>query len=334
MKKSELKDRRYRCNICNKNYSSASSLWNHNNKFHNDNVVILGKNEVILGNNEVIINNKQCKFCNKILNDRSYKYKHEKKCKIKNCDKKNKIDNEIKKLKILKKSITNNTTNNNNITNNNNTTNNTTNNNNNGTINNITINAFTKEKIFKFPVKELKKFIRNDNYLYNIIEYINFNKKYPENHSFCSTSLEGKYISLLNPETNVIEKVSKDRFLEKVYENANEKIEAILFEFDINKEFREQFGEKYINHLQTKYKHTYDLFMKNNIHKKKYKLDINQLSYNKKNLIQDTWSKIEKLDIIDEISEEYFSDSTLSSEKKYDSETDTDSDDITNLLNI
>lgn len=40
--------------------------------------------------------------------------------------------------------------------------------------------------------------------------------------------------------------------IEKVYENANEKIEAILFEIDINKDFREQFGEKYINHLQTK----------------------------------------------------------------------------------
>ena len=31
------------------------------------------------------------------------------------------------------------------------------------------------------------------------------------------------------PETNMIE---------KVYENDNEKIEAILFEFDINKDFR------------------------------------------------------------------------------------------------
>ncbi len=29
------KDRSYICEICNTNYSSYKSLWNHNNKFHN-----------------------------------------------------------------------------------------------------------------------------------------------------------------------------------------------------------------------------------------------------------------------------------------------------------
>jgi len=49
----------------------------------------------------------------------------------------------------------------------------------------------------------------------------------------------------------------------------------------------------------------------NNIYKKKYKIDINQLSYNKINLIQDIWSKIEKLYKIDEISEEKNNDSDI-----------------------
>ena len=40
MEKSELKDRRYRCKTCNKNYSSASSLWNHNKKIHKNDAII------------------------------------------------------------------------------------------------------------------------------------------------------------------------------------------------------------------------------------------------------------------------------------------------------
>jgi hypothetical protein len=208
MEKSEVKNIRYRCKICNKEYSSASSLWNHNNKFHKNDAHIMQTNDNIYDNimttsEKPTRNNVKCKFCHKILSHRNSRWRHEKTCK----NKESKINN--------------NTTNN---INNNNTTNNTIN-------NNITINAFGSERIDKFPVKELKKFIRNDNYLYNIIEYINFNEKYPENHSFCSTSLEGKYISKLNPETNKIEKISKDRFLDKVYETANEKIDNILFSY-------------------------------------------------------------------------------------------------------
>jgi hypothetical protein len=317
MEKSELKDRRYRCKTCNKNYSSASSLWNHNNNFHNEKQPKTTKKQPKNNqkttkkqplNNELKRNNLICKFCNKIFYHYNNRWRHEKTCKIKE-------ENEI-----LKSKTTNNTTNNN-ITNNNTT--------NNGTINNITINAFGSERIDKFPVKELKKFIRNDNYLYNIIEYINFNEKYPENHSFCSTSLEGKYISKLNPETNKIEKISKDRFLDTVYETANEKIDNILFEIDNNKDFRNQFKEKYINHLRSKYEHIYDLHMRDCIYKKKYKTDINQLSYNKKDLIQNTWSKIKELDKVDEsIEEEYLSDSTLKSEIDSNYESETESDDI------
>ena len=76
-------------------------------------------------------------------------------------------------------------------------------------------------------------------------------------------------MSILNPETNKIEKVSKDRFLDTIYETANEKIDNILFEIDNNKDFRNQFKEKYINHLRTKYEHIYDLHMRDCIYKKK-----------------------------------------------------------------
>jgi hypothetical protein len=67
--------------------------------------------------------------------------------------------------------------------------------------------------------------------------------------------------------------------------------------------------------------------MKDKIHKKKYKTDINQLSYNKKNLIQESWKKLKT---INEISDEnYYSDSTLSEK---DSNYNSDSDDIKKIL--
>ena len=91
--------KKYSCNICNKLYSSHSSLCNHNKKFHNTIVVQKGSNDVL---GKVVFgttnkNNKQpCKFCNKLFNDRSNKYKHEKICK-------EKINN--KELETLKNTI-------------------------------------------------------------------------------------------------------------------------------------------------------------------------------------------------------------------------------------
>ena len=37
----------YNCKICNKKYKSYQSLWNHNKKFHNPNVVVCSSNEVV-----------------------------------------------------------------------------------------------------------------------------------------------------------------------------------------------------------------------------------------------------------------------------------------------
>jgi len=38
---------RHSCKVCNKNYSSSSSLWNNNNKFHKHNVVVCGTTVVL-----------------------------------------------------------------------------------------------------------------------------------------------------------------------------------------------------------------------------------------------------------------------------------------------
>ena len=91
------------CNICEKNYKSYKSLWNHNKKYHKKTVVKsgLGKsgNCVVNGGNFKEVNDKDvagrtCKICKKVLCDRSYRWKHQKKC-----NKEIIIEDEIDKIK-------------------------------------------------------------------------------------------------------------------------------------------------------------------------------------------------------------------------------------------
>lgn len=73
----------YKCVICNKNYKTHRSLWNHTNKYHT--------------NNEKKIN---CKYCGNLFSCKQSKYIHEKKhCKKK--DELNKEDNiQLEKMKL------------------------------------------------------------------------------------------------------------------------------------------------------------------------------------------------------------------------------------------
>jgi hypothetical protein len=69
---------KYRCNICNKLYSSQCSLCNHNKKFHTH------CNNLLTTNNNLLTTKKYiCKYCNKEYNLQQSRWKHEKNCKTK-----------------------------------------------------------------------------------------------------------------------------------------------------------------------------------------------------------------------------------------------------------
>jgi hypothetical protein len=78
----DIKDE-YKCNICNKIYSSYKTLWTHNKNKHK---IIVNKRipEVFICNQNV--NNLEkiykCKYCNNNYSTRQNKWKHEKKCQI------------------------------------------------------------------------------------------------------------------------------------------------------------------------------------------------------------------------------------------------------------
>jgi hypothetical protein len=78
----------HRCNICNKNYSSKSSLCNHNKKFHDNKHNNNNNNSTFLPHNNTItshittLNKNECKYCNKILSRQDSLKRHIKKCKV------------------------------------------------------------------------------------------------------------------------------------------------------------------------------------------------------------------------------------------------------------
>jgi hypothetical protein len=97
----------YKCNICNKNYNSYQSLWNHNKKFHNNNFknnnLLTTNNNLLTTNNNLLTTNEiktyNCKYCNKIYNLQQSRWKHEQKCKSINDNNKDK-DIELEKIKL------------------------------------------------------------------------------------------------------------------------------------------------------------------------------------------------------------------------------------------
>ena len=289
----------YICNICNKKYSSYQSLWIHNKKFHIKKII----SNVLPNESSIIIlkNQYKCKICNITFDNRQKKWRHQTKCSISKLEinKENilelekiileqekikllKEEKEIEKLKLkieLKKTIKGN-----------NIINNTINNNNNNN-NNIIINNMGDESVSNLSILEIKKLAQQgSNALTYIIEQLNFNKKHPENYIFCTTSLEGDYVSVYNKKTNSINKEIKKEYHDKLLLNSIRKIDEVLCltEFDENYII----DNKYIKILE-KVVTAHDIHFKNN--KKVFASTINQLSYNNNKNILDVWKKISNI---------------------------------------
>jgi len=97
------------CKICNNNYTSYQSLWNHANKYHIIEKRLLSSNlvnnkhliSIKLAQNQatkkcaVIADNKlTCKYCNKFFKHLQSRWRHEKLCKEKDIEKKE-LENNI-----------------------------------------------------------------------------------------------------------------------------------------------------------------------------------------------------------------------------------------------
>jgi hypothetical protein len=265
----------YNCNICKKKYSSYQSLWIHSKKFHNNESNKSQKKSDNGQKKSDNIKNYNCRVCSKIYNNKQSRWAHEKICKVKTEEINTKeeiifLKEEINKLKnkpLGNKKIINN--------NNNNT--------NNGTINNIVINEIGKEPVSSLTANEIRKLSdMNLNAFTYIIELLNFNKKRPENHNFCITSLEGDYFTFYNKKSKNIEKKNKKDFINIILNNATRKLEDIAFHIEYDMMDDKNLDNDIIKKLQIIAAKSNDIYMN---YKKSYERKISELSYNNKEMV-------------------------------------------------
>jgi hypothetical protein len=271
-------NKNYECNICKKYYKSYMGYWKHNKKYHHE------KN----------IDNKikfSCKYCNKELANRHSRWRHEQKCKLVNPitleEQIKNLSNEIKEIKENKVNT----------------------NNSHDTTNNIQyiINSPSNISI-KHISYERQKYILDKGLhgLLYLIKHVNFNKKVPENHSFCVTSINDTYASHINEKTNKVIKIDKIDLFDKVLITHLDILGKLTNNPHFSHEEKNEYKNK-INNLITS-------ICNNDTLMKKYMKDINLISYNNKEIIKNTW---ENLKSIEEIPPLNISDSDSDSDSEH-----------------
>ncbi len=269
----------YTCLLCEKEYNSYMGLWRHKKNKHKNNQLteeIINKdnenenednekeNNIEMEHN---IKSNVCKFCNKEFLNYKNKWRHEKKnCKEKKHNE-NKNENKIIQINNNQTIGTQNIINNNiNINNNN--------------IVNITFNKLGCEDISILNQDEIEEIINNGlNSIIKLIEFINFNKEHPQNHTFCTTSLNNKYVSTLNTDTLEVEKQRKIDIFDNVLRYSLTHID-MLKDNITNIDKKKQFSKK----IEDLYN-----IIGNHAHRKIYHEQLNVLSYNKRNIVNKTW---------------------------------------------
>jgi hypothetical protein len=234
----------YKCNKCNIEFKTNSGLWKHNKIKHIEFI------------EETIF---ECKYCNKHLSDRHSLWRHENKACKENPELIKNIIN-INKNSHSNISVIQNQTN---IT--------------------INFNSLGEENILDITEKQKEEII-NDGIdgIITLIKHLNFNKDLPQNHLFCTTNLNNKYVNSLNLETNKIEKFRKFDFFEKVFKNSLKHMKTLnntIKDVDIQDKF-----EKKIEDIE---KRIFDYLEP--VHQKIFHNDLNLLSYNQRDIVRKSW---------------------------------------------
>jgi hypothetical protein len=225
---------------------------------------------------------KCCKFCNKQLANRHSCWRHEQKCKLSN---RKTLEEQIKNLSDEIKEIKENKVNAHNTTNNSHNINNSHNTTNIQYIINPPSNSSIKHISYKMQKDILDKGL---NSLIYLIELVNFNKTVPENHSFCVTSINDTYASMIDEKTNKVIKTNKCDLFDTVLTANLETLEKLTNNPKFSSKERDEYKSK-ITYLKTS--------IHNNIkYMKRYRKDINLISYNNKEIIKDTWENLKPVE--------------------------------------
>ncbi len=285
----------YICNICIKQYSSYQSLWIHNKKYHNKTPQKSSSDPQKSSQNTCNYsltqlpnedkNNKlTCGYCKKIFSRIDNLKRHQIKC---DKNKFEKYDQELEFLKNKvyelenKKSNTKLTTNikvNGQFINGNNKM---------DVGSKIIINKTGTENMDLLNYNEVSTIFDNEiSSVIKLIELVNFSENKPENHSFCSTALESPYLSFYNTDTNSVNKERKRHFFEEVICKSIQNHEILYkkFKLKFNLDKRKKIEDNIENLKMIKANSFNSKIMGEFIRK------LNLISYNNRDLIQDTWT--------------------------------------------
>ncbi len=272
----------YKCVICNKHYKSYKSLWNHNNKFHsgNDNHTDNHDNHSDNHNDyskSGLDKKYSCVKCNKKFKHFQNRWRHEKSC---NQNQDSNINNIIVKMQKEIETLKNKP----------NTVINNINNINKGTINKGPVynflNKIGNENLNILTEKEIEYIMDQElNCIISLISMLNFNQEIPENHTFCTTALNDKYISTINTETLEIEKQRKKDFFDNLLWSGINKMKLLYDKLKYKKSKKALDYKRNIENL-TEY------LVIDDKGKKTFIELINALTFNNRHLVQSTWLQL------------------------------------------
>ena len=296
------------CETCNIKYKTRNGLWKHLNKYHGNNMETFTqiyskspqKFQNLLKNPQIAETKKSvCEFCKKIYSRIDNLKRHIKVCSSNSSNIQHKfeeLNNKVQKLESELENVKNKPT----------------------TITNINKGIINKGPVFNFLNKpgqeninvltedEIERILDQEmNCLITLVEVLNFNDKYPENHNFCNTALNDKYISTINTETLTIEKQRKKDFFDHILNNGLRNMRLLY----------DRMGTRAKKTAKSqKYKETIDnlteFVVLNNKGKKTYVELINTLSFNKRHVAQSTWYQLMNNQVpINQINDESSSDS-------------------------
>ena len=298
------------CKQCDKKYSSYKSLWYHNYKYHKEekekNVALPEKNVALLGEKVFLEKNNICSYCNKILCDRKYRWKHEKICKVRIL--KEEKENEKKEIVEIKKQlkeqadiiekmkehmkkadskITNNNINNGNIIN-----------------NNIQINAIGYEDFSKIltdnqQLNVLTAGLYDDSPILELVRKTYNDDSLKENRNTYIPNLHSNNCLTYNNEKKRFDAVNKNKHIENIIKNRKDDIIKMYAKHGnkmkpAHKKIFNEYIENINNNESIKNKELY----------KKHKEEINLIIYNDKEFMKKVKDIVDKTEIKDEDSEE------------------------------
>jgi hypothetical protein len=126
------------------------------------------------------------------------------------------------------------------------------------------------------------------------VRRLNFNKKRPANHSYCTTSLEGEYCTAINHQTQQPEKIPKKELIDKVFESAYNFIQIIATQIKEDDTLRNKLTKHDIKEIDRIIANKSRYYEKKN--RKIFYNSINSMSYNYRELVLSTWKLLKPLE--------------------------------------